>query len=508
MTKVLPVNLPYNIKTLWFDPGDLDVKAADDVVVQTARGLELGCAASDIIEVDYEQIKKLKSPLKPVERIATSEDIAKAKEMERLSREAMPYFREMARETSEDMHPVSVEYLLDGDKAVFYFEAEERIDFRDLVRKLAAHFHIRIDMRQIGVRDEARIIGGLGHCGQVICCKRLGGEFNPVSIRMAKDQDLSLNPQKISGLCGRLMCCLRYESEAYKDFKSRAPKIGATVNTPEGQAKVEGLDALLETVTLRTDREKPIKVPISCFETPEEGARPNTVIPECWDDVMREEELEISTGSSIFSTSQFTGTDKLGSGLVIHNETSSSRASDPLAGSVSKRHQHSEFAQESSIDESEGTRRSRRRSTKIKGGKAERVESANDNEKPSQGHVHDDLKRTHQKPRRRKSHTLNQSANQSDKNKNVRVVSKGNGGNSGNSGNDRRSASGIKQGTMRPGHKSSGLAHDNNSNDASNTNRNNQHRRFRKSRSKTQGSDHNRQGDNSRDQGNHSTSEA
>ena len=121
------------------------------------------------------------------------------------------------------MHPVSVEYLFEGDKAIFYFEAEERVDFRELVRKLAAHFRVRIDMRQIGVRDEARMVGGLGHCGQELCCKRLGGEFCPVSIRMAKEQDLSLNPQKISGVCGRLMCCLRYEFDATRTSRA-APR--------------------------------------------------------------------------------------------------------------------------------------------------------------------------------------------------------------------------------------------------------------------------------------------
>ena len=174
----------------------------------------------------------------------------------------------MAAEASADMHPVSVEFLLDGDKAVFYFEAEERVDFRDLVRKLAAHFHVRIDMRQIGVRDEARMVGGLGHCGQELCCKRLGGEFCPVSIRMAKEQDLSLNPQKISGVCGRLMCCLRYEFDAYKDFKGRAPKQNAhgadsrlarrrwwiwTCRAKWCRSKVEG--------------EKPVKVPLADLET-------------------------------------------------------------------------------------------------------------------------------------------------------------------------------------------------------------------------------------------------
>ena len=214
MARVAPINLAYNPRTLWFHPGDFEIKKGDHVVVETARGAEFGTAASDIIEVTQKEIKSLKSPLKPVVRLATDEDVAHAAEMERRSREALPAFKKLVAESGVDMHPVSVEFLLDGDKAVFYFEAEERVDFRDLVRKLAAHFHVRIDMRQIGVRDEARIVGGLGHCGQELCCKRMGGDFNPVSIRMAKEQDLSLNPQKISGLCGRLMCCLRHRADA------------------------------------------------------------------------------------------------------------------------------------------------------------------------------------------------------------------------------------------------------------------------------------------------------
>lgn len=327
MALVAPINLPYNVRTLWFDPNGLDIHAGDDVVVQTVRGTELGVAASDVIEVDEESIKKLKSPLKPVLRLATSEDLAKAAEMERLNREAMPIFKDLARQTSEDMHPVSVEYLLDGDKAIFYFEAEERIDFRELVRKLASQFHVRIDMHQIGVRDEARIIGGIAHCGQEVCCKRLGGEFKPVSIRMAKDQDLSLNPQKISGLCGRLMCCLRYENEAYNDFKSRAPKMGAKIKTPAGNAKVVGLDVPKEIITVQVEGEKPVKVELSGFEEAAEGKRPSVITEEGWEIANREEEM-VFESSTIFSTSNFTGEDKLGSAKAIHHPTRSSQKKD------------------------------------------------------------------------------------------------------------------------------------------------------------------------------------
>ena len=165
-----------------------------------------------------------------------------------------------------DMKPIDVEYLFAGDKVVFYFVAEERVDFRDLVKDLASRFKARIDMRQVGVRDEARMIGGLGHCGEQLCCVRFGGEFQPVSIRMAKEQDLPLNPLKISGLCGRLMCCLRYEFEAYKDYKQRAPKKGAIVETPLGLAKVSELNTPHETVGMRLEDGMRFSVPLEGME--------------------------------------------------------------------------------------------------------------------------------------------------------------------------------------------------------------------------------------------------
>ncbi|OUO88031.1 hypothetical protein B5F40_12865 [Gordonibacter sp. An230] len=312
MARIAPVNLYYNPKTLWFDAGELDIKTGDGLVVSTARGTEFGRAAGEVFEADAAKVKRLKTPLKPVKRLATPEDEKRAAEMERKSREALPVFKEMVAETGADMRPVSVEYLLDGDKAVFYFEAEERVDFRELVRKLAARFHVRIDMRQIGVRDEARMVGGLGHCGQELCCKRLGGEFCPVSIRMAKEQDLSLNPQKISGVCGRLMCCLRYEFEAYKDFKSRAPKQNSTVDTPAGPAKVVDLDVPRETVSLKVEGEKPVRVPLADFEPPEEGsARPKAVGERAWEVASARTAAGAVGESSIFAASQLTGADKL-----------------------------------------------------------------------------------------------------------------------------------------------------------------------------------------------------
>lgn len=319
MTRIAPVHLAFNPKTLWFDAGEMEIGKTDFVVVETARGVELGHMAGEVFEATEEQIDQLKSELRDVLRIADEEDIARGEEMEELSREAMHTFKELAAEYNEDMHPVAVEYLLEGDKAVFYFEAEERLDFREIVRELASRFHVRIDMRQIGVRDEARMIGGLGHCGQELCCKRLGGEFCPVSIRMAKEQDLSLNPQKISGVCGRLMCCLRYEYDAYKDFHSRAPKQNATIQTPDGPAKVSGLDVPREIVDMKIEvdgKTKTVHVPLKDMDEPEEGSnRPKSVSEEAWRSAI--EPPLSAAASGLFLTSQFTGNDKLGDARAV-----------------------------------------------------------------------------------------------------------------------------------------------------------------------------------------------
>lgn len=277
MYSVAPIKLQVGPKVLWFDPNGLEIHEGDSVIVTTKRGREFGIATSDILEVSDELIEELKSPLQPVERLATPEDEERVAELEIQGNDALVVFKEMVEETDIDMHPVMVEFLFDGDKAVFYFESEERVDFRELVRKLAAHFHVRVDMRQIGVRDGAAIIGGLGHCGQELCCKRLGGEFSPVTIRMAKEQNLSLNPQKISGSCGRLMCCLRYEFEAYKEFNARAPKLNAKVETPEGDMRVSEVNVPSEMITLTDEEGKTYRIPLAEFDEPEEGRRPHKV---------------------------------------------------------------------------------------------------------------------------------------------------------------------------------------------------------------------------------------
>lgn len=310
MVRVTPIKMQSGTKVLWFDPGDINVQAEDHVIVKTERGTEFGTATADIMEVSDELIATLKSPLKPVIRIATEEDIERADELVEQGEEALAVFKEFAEEASDQMRPVAVEFLFDGDKAVFYFEAEERVDFRDLVRKLASHFHVRVDMRQIGVRDGARMIGGLGHCGQELCCKRLGGEFSPVSIRMAKEQNLSLNPQKISGCCGRLMCCLRYEYETYKEVNSRAPKHGAKIEVPGGIARVTEVNVPLERVTLQLEDGKSIKVPLAEMEYNGEGKRPTGISEEVFEKYASPDPLDVFT-STTFEVATFKGNEKL-----------------------------------------------------------------------------------------------------------------------------------------------------------------------------------------------------
>ncbi len=339
MVRIAPVRLSFNPRTLWFDAGDLELHINDRVVVMTARGDEFGTVANSLFDMEPGDEEKLKSPLKPVKRLATDDDCARNEELLDLGAQALPIFKQIANETIPDMHPIAVEYLFGGDKAVFYFEAEERVDFRDLVKKLASELHVRVDMKQIGVRDEARLVGGVGHCGQELCCRRLGGGFDPVSIRMAKEQDLSLNPQKISGLCGRLMCCLRYEYEAYKDFHGRAPKKNARIQTPDGEGKVVDMNVPREIITIRVEDEKPVKVPLADFEEPEEGARPNEVGQEAWARANEPAVLGVESALNLF-TNELSGDDKLaepGSVKRIRDEHDAQKPSKSRRRSGSKK---------------------------------------------------------------------------------------------------------------------------------------------------------------------------
>ena len=259
MTEVVGVRFKKVGKVYYFDPCGLEIKKDMPLVVETARGLEVGEAAMGNREVEDDSIVK---PLKKVVRIATEEDVATVEKNEKLEQEAFRVCEEKIRKHKLEMKLVAVEYTFDRSKILFYFSAEGRIDFRDLVKDLASVFRTRIELRQIGVRDEAKMIGGLGICGRPLCCSTFLGDFQPVSINMAKDQGLSLNPTKISGTCGRLMCCLKYENEAYQDLLKHTPPQDSLVDTPQGRGTVMDVSLLKGTckVRLLDDPETPCTV--------------------------------------------------------------------------------------------------------------------------------------------------------------------------------------------------------------------------------------------------------
>lgn len=232
MTKVIGVRFKSSGRIYYFDPLEFDIKTGDGVIVETARGQEFGDVAHGVMDVDESQVVQ---PLKPVIRVATEEDRSMREANAAKEGDAFQLCQQKIAQHKLDMKLVDVEYAFNGSKVVFYFTADERVDFRELVKDLAAQFRTRIELRQIGVRDEAKMLGGLGSCGRPVCCKAFLDDFRPVSIKMAKEQNLSLSPTKISGLCGRLMCCLQYEQSAYEDMKRRMPRINSEVLTPDGQ---------------------------------------------------------------------------------------------------------------------------------------------------------------------------------------------------------------------------------------------------------------------------------
>lgn len=244
MIEVIGVRFKPVGKIYYFDPNEFSIETDDYVIVETARGIEFGQVVLAEKQVDVEDVVL---PLKKVVRIATNHDIDNVDENQKMAEEALEVCQNKVLDHRLDMNIVDAEYTFDRNKAIFYFTAEGRIDFRKLVKDLAGKFKTRIELRQIGVRDEAKLLGGIGPCGRMLCCSTFLGDFEPVSIKMAKDQNLSLNPAKISGLCGRLMCCLKYENDHYEDAKKKMPDIGKEVYTDQGRGKVVGLN-ILETL--------------------------------------------------------------------------------------------------------------------------------------------------------------------------------------------------------------------------------------------------------------------
>lgn len=235
-------------KVYYFDPDGLDVKAGDNVIVETARGLEFGTVTMDPLEIDEKEVVQ---PLKKILKLADLEDVAKHEENVKRKEKALSLCQEKIDKHGLEMKLIDVEYTFDNSKIIFYFTADGRVDFRELVKDLASVFKMRIELRQIGVRDEAKMMGGIGACGRSLCCNSWLAEFEPVSIKMAKVQNLSLNPTKISGICGRLMCCLKYENDIYNELRKGMPEPGEKVKTRDGMAKVMETNLLQNIVKVR-----------------------------------------------------------------------------------------------------------------------------------------------------------------------------------------------------------------------------------------------------------------
>ena len=251
MIKIIGVRFKEIGKIYYFDPKDFDVKLNDDVIVETARGVECGKVVIVDREIDEE---KFGSPVKPIIRIATEKDYATIEKNKKKEKDAFGICLQKIEKHNLKMNLIDVECTFDNNKMLFYFTADGRVDFRELVKDLASVFRTRIELRQIGVRDEAKKLGGLGICGQPFCCSRFLGEFQPVSIKMAKEQSLSLNPTKISGTCGRLMCCLKYEQDSYEELLKVTPKVGAVVKVTDGRGVVEDVNLLTGKLRVKMDK--------------------------------------------------------------------------------------------------------------------------------------------------------------------------------------------------------------------------------------------------------------
>ena len=251
MAEVIGVRFKEVGKVYYFDPKGQKLKKGQKVIVETVRGVECGECAMENKEVDDESIFK---PLKSILRVATEQDLRVLENNREKEKRAFRICEEKIAQYKLDMSLVDVEYTFDGSKVLFFYTAPQRVDFRELVKCLAGIFHIRIELRQIGVRDKAKMLGGLGICGRGFCCKEFLHDFQPVSIKMAKEQGLSLNPVKISGTCGRLMCCLKYEQEAYEHLLRTTPKVGAIVETKEGRGAVAEVNLLTGMLKVRLDR--------------------------------------------------------------------------------------------------------------------------------------------------------------------------------------------------------------------------------------------------------------
>ena len=268
MAQIVGIRFKRAGKIYYFDPSEIEVTVDDHVLVETTRGLEVGRVVISPKEVAASDVVK---PLKPVVRKAEPDEVNHAEHYEEKEREALAECGRLVAEIGLPMKLLSAEYSLDGGHLTFFFSAEERVDFRELVRDLAGRFKVRVELRQVGARDEAKLLGGFGRCGRPLCCASFLSEFTPISIRMAKEQNLPLNPMKISGTCGRLLCCLAYENEQYRSIKEKMPRDGHHVATPMGMARVVGTNPLKETVLVELESGVSVELPLDEITVTEEA---------------------------------------------------------------------------------------------------------------------------------------------------------------------------------------------------------------------------------------------
>lgn len=294
MIKVVGIRFKKAGKIYYFNPNEIEVSKGDNVIVETARGIEFGECVTGPKFINEEDIV---SPLKSVIRKATPEDVGQHKENKIKEQEAFDICVEKIQEHKLVMKLIDVEYTFDNNKVIFYFTADGRVDFRELVKDLANIFRTRIELRQIGVRDESKMVGGLGPCGRPLCCSSFLGDFVPVSIKMAKEQNLSLNPTKISGICGRLMCCLNYEQDTYEDIRKRLPRVGSIVNTPDGRGEVVANSVVKELVKVKIKtKEDEVIREFRIFEV--------TLISGGYEGTIEDEEIEIEIVDADVSPTQ------------------------------------------------------------------------------------------------------------------------------------------------------------------------------------------------------------
>ena len=260
MSEIVGVRLHQAGKVYYFDAADISLETDDEVIVETSRGHELGKVIISPKQVIYSEINE---PLKPVIRKAQAEDVEKAQRQQEKAKNAMAKCRELIEKFKLSMKPISAQYNLDGNHLTIFFSAEKRVDFRELVRELSRSLKTRVELRQVGARDEAKLVGGLGKCGCPLCCTTFLSEFTPVSIKMAKEQDITLNPMKTSGICGRLLCCLGYEYEQYQAMKEKMPSLHQEVSTTLGNAKVVSCNPIKETVTVELETGVTVELPLN-----------------------------------------------------------------------------------------------------------------------------------------------------------------------------------------------------------------------------------------------------